>query len=173
MVVGVRHTGLSVSRTASLLGFSWSTVSHAYQEWSTTQRTSSQLTQLWEALESTWASIPVKCFRHLVQSMPRRIEAVLRAKAGVQLNIRKVFLMFGTLSVLLYCIVPASLSHFSSRGFSLHMFLKLRLRASKREMVVWLKSFPYSFPIARPTSPWYTHTHSEYIWIWLWQTFKL
>lgn len=49
---------------------------------------------------------------------------------------------------------PASLSHFSSNGFSLHMFLKLRFKASKREMVVWLKSFPYSFPMARPTSPW-------------------
>ena len=34
------------------------------------------------------------------------------------------------------------------------MFLKLRLGASKREMVVWLKSFPYSFPMAKPTSPW-------------------
>lgn len=37
---------------------------------------------------------------------------------------------------------PASLSHFSRSGFNLHMFLKLRFKASKREMVVWLKSFP-------------------------------
>lgn len=51
------------------------------------------------------------------------------------------------------CGLPASLSHFSSRGLSLHMFLKLRLSASKREMVVWLKSLPYSFPMASPTSP--------------------
>lgn len=49
--------------------------------------------------------------------------------------------------------LPASLSHFSSSGFSLHMFLKLRLSASNREMVVWLKSLPYSLPIATPTSP--------------------
>ncbi|CDQ69862.1 unnamed protein product [Oncorhynchus mykiss] len=28
------------------------------------------LTQLWEALESTWASIPVECFRHLVDPVP-------------------------------------------------------------------------------------------------------
>ena len=28
------------------------------------------LTQLWEALESSWASIPVELFRHLVESMP-------------------------------------------------------------------------------------------------------
>ena len=43
MVVGAERTGLSVPRTATLLGFSRSTVSHVYQEWSTTQRTSSQL----------------------------------------------------------------------------------------------------------------------------------
>ena len=40
------------------------------------------LTQLWEALESTWTSIPVESIRHLVEFMPRRIEAVLRAKGG-------------------------------------------------------------------------------------------
>jgi hypothetical protein len=50
------------------------------------------LTQLWEALESTWASIPVE---HFVQSIPRQIEAVLRAKGGG-------VLMFGILSVSLY-----------------------------------------------------------------------
>ncbi len=48
----------------------------------------------------------------------------------------------------------ASSSHFSKSGFSLHMFLKERLRASNREMVVWEKSLPYIFPMARPTSPW-------------------
>jgi hypothetical protein len=26
-------------------------------------------TQLWEALESTWASVPVESFQHLVESM--------------------------------------------------------------------------------------------------------
>ena len=57
------------------------------------------LTQLWEALETTWASIPVERFWHLVESMPWGIEAVLRAKGeGVQLNIRKVFLMFSIFS---------------------------------------------------------------------------
>ena len=49
--------------------------------------------------------------------------------------------------------VLASSSHFCSSGFSLHMFLKLRFNASNREMVVCEKSLPYSFPIARPTSP--------------------
>ena len=60
MVVGARRIDLSVSRTAILLGFSHSTVSRVYQEW--------------------WASIPVELFRHFVESMPRQIEAVLRAK---------------------------------------------------------------------------------------------
>jgi hypothetical protein len=36
------------------------------------------LTELWEA----WASIPVEHFRHLVESMLRRIEAVLRANGA-------------------------------------------------------------------------------------------
>ena len=40
------------------------------------------LTQLWEALESTWASIPVECFLHLVESIPGQIEAVHRARWG-------------------------------------------------------------------------------------------
>jgi len=49
--------------------------------------------------------------------------------------------------------VLASSSHFCSRGFNLHIFLKLRFNASNRDIVVWEKSLPYSFPIARPTSP--------------------
>ena len=40
------------------------------------------LTQLREALESVWASIPVERFGDLVLSMPQRMEAVLRAKGG-------------------------------------------------------------------------------------------
>ena len=43
MVVGAMPSSLSVSRTAILLLVSCSTVSCVYQEWSTTQRTSSQL----------------------------------------------------------------------------------------------------------------------------------
>ena len=54
-------------------------------------------TQLLEALESIWASIPVERFGHYVESIPRRIDW------GVQLNIRKVFLMFCRLSVFLCC----------------------------------------------------------------------
>jgi hypothetical protein len=90
MAVDARCTGLSVSRTATLLaGFFIFNSSRVYQEWSTTQRTSSPVGSigvnigvLWEALESTWASIPVECFRLLVESMPRQIEAALRAKVG-------------------------------------------------------------------------------------------
>ena len=55
MVVGARRIGLSVSRTATLLGFSHSTVSRVYQEWFITQRTSSQL-------DTTKGSIPVEHF---------------------------------------------------------------------------------------------------------------
>lgn len=38
--------------------------------------------------------------------------------------------------------VSASFSHLWRRGFSLHMFLKLSWRASKRQMVVWLNILP-------------------------------
>ena len=50
---GARRTGLSMY--ATLLGFS--TQFPVYQERSTTQSSSSQL---WEALESTWASVAVE-----------------------------------------------------------------------------------------------------------------
>ena len=70
MVVGARCTGLSVSRTAMLLGFSHSTVSCVSQEWPTTQRTSRQL-------DTTVGSIGVDMGQH-----PCGIEAVLRAKGG-------------------------------------------------------------------------------------------
>ena len=66
---------------ARLLGFLRSTFSSLHQEWSTTQRTSSQ-----QALESTWTSIHVSCLRHLEESMLKQIEAVLR-----ETQIRKVF----------------------------------------------------------------------------------
>ena len=49
--------------------------------------------------------------------------------------------------------LSASSNHFWSRGLSLHIFLNDKLRASNREMVVWDKSFPDNFPIAKPTSP--------------------
>jgi hypothetical protein len=68
MVVGARRT--SVSRTATLLGFSHSTVSRVYQDGPPPKGHPANLIQQWEALESTWASIPVE---HLT---PFRVHAL-------------------------------------------------------------------------------------------------
>jgi hypothetical protein len=57
MVVGA---SVDFSRTAMLLGFSLSTVSYVCGP--PPKGHPANLTQLWEALESTLASIPVKCF---------------------------------------------------------------------------------------------------------------
>ncbi len=40
------------------------------------------LQQLRDAIMSIWTKISEECFQHLVQSMPRRIKAVLKAKGG-------------------------------------------------------------------------------------------
>jgi len=40
------------------------------------------LHQLQDAILSIWANISKECFRHLVESMPRRIKAILKAKGG-------------------------------------------------------------------------------------------
>ncbi len=40
------------------------------------------LLQLRDAIMSIWTKISEKCFQHLVESMPLRIKAVLKAKAG-------------------------------------------------------------------------------------------
>ncbi len=42
MVVGVRRTGLSISETADLLGFSHTTISSVYREWSEKEKLSSE-----------------------------------------------------------------------------------------------------------------------------------
>ncbi len=41
------------------------------------------LQQLRDAIMSIWTKISEECFQHLVESMPRRIKTVLKAK-GVQ-----------------------------------------------------------------------------------------
>ena len=87
MVIGARCTGLSVLRTA--------TIPVCIKNGPLPKGHPANLTQLWEALESTWTSIPVEHFRPLVESMPRGIEAVLRAKGEV----RKLFPMFDILCV--------------------------------------------------------------------------
>ena len=38
--------------------------------------------QLRDAFMSIWTNISEECFQHLVESMPRRIKAVLKAKGG-------------------------------------------------------------------------------------------
>uniref|UniRef100_A0A9J7X0G0 Tc1-like transposase DDE domain-containing protein n=1 Tax=Cyprinus carpio carpio TaxID=630221 RepID=A0A9J7X0G0_CYPCA len=40
------------------------------------------LHQLQDAILSIWANISKECFQHLVESMPRRIKAVLKEKGG-------------------------------------------------------------------------------------------
>jgi hypothetical protein len=81
MVVGARLTGLCQE-----LQHSW--VFHTQQfpvcikNGPPSKGHPANLTQLWKALELTGTSIPVKSFRHHVELMPRRIEAVLRAKGG-------------------------------------------------------------------------------------------
>jgi len=40
------------------------------------------LQQLHDAILSIWANISKDCFQHLVESMPRRIKADLKAKWG-------------------------------------------------------------------------------------------
>ena len=60
MVVGARRTGLCEELQRCC-------VFHVQQY---PKGHPANLTQLQEALESTWASIPVECFRHLVESMP-------------------------------------------------------------------------------------------------------
>ena len=79
MVVGARHTGLGQERC---WGFHTQQFPVCIKNGPPVKGHPAILTQLWEALESTWSSISVERFLHLVESMPGRIEAVLRGKGG-------------------------------------------------------------------------------------------
>ncbi len=57
--------------------------------------------QLHDAIMSIWTQIFEECFQHLVESMPRRIKAVLKAK-GVQPGTSKVYLIKWPVSVYLH-----------------------------------------------------------------------
>ena len=97
MVVGARRTNWSVSRTATLLSILRSTVMRVYQEWSATQRPSIQL-------DTTVGSIGVEMGQPCgMLSTPCSLcpdeLRLFWGQKGVWLNIRKVFLMFCTLSV--------------------------------------------------------------------------
>ncbi len=50
------------------------------------------LQHLRDVIMSIWTKISEECFQHLVESMPRRIKAVLKAK-GVQSGTSKVHLI--------------------------------------------------------------------------------
>ncbi len=56
------------------------------------------LQQLCDAIMSIWTKISEECFQHLVESMPRRIKAVLKTK-GVQPDTSKVYLIKWPMSV--------------------------------------------------------------------------
>jgi hypothetical protein len=81
MVGGARVTILSVTRSAMLLGFSHATVSHVYQEWSTTQRTSRHLKTV-RRIGVNIGQHPCGTHSHLVETMPRQIEDILRVIGG-------------------------------------------------------------------------------------------
>jgi len=38
--------------------------------------------ELWERLAKEWNNIPPETCQHLIESMPRRLEAVIEAKGG-------------------------------------------------------------------------------------------
>ncbi len=59
------------------------------------------LKQLRDAIMSIWTKISEECFQHLVESMPRRIKAVLRQK-GVQPGTSKVYLINWPVSVYIF-----------------------------------------------------------------------
>ncbi len=69
----------------------------------------SNLQQLRDAIMSIWTKISEECFQHLVESMSRRIKAVLKAK-GVQPGTSKVYLIKSPVCVCV-CVYIYAQSH--------------------------------------------------------------
>lgn len=46
------------------------------------QEESKSMYELWERVQETWNSIPVEKCVNVIESMPRRINAVMKAKGG-------------------------------------------------------------------------------------------
>ena len=43
---------------------------------------SSRMLELWERVEDEWNEIPAEVCQNLIESMPRRVEGILKAKGG-------------------------------------------------------------------------------------------
>ncbi len=67
------------------------------------EREIQNLQQLRDAIMSIWTKISEECFQHLVESMPRRIKAVMKEK-GVQPGTSKVYLIKRPVGVYIYII---------------------------------------------------------------------
>ena len=101
MVVGAGRTGLCQERQSCCFKITLSTVSCVHQEWSTTQRISSHF-------DTTLGSFGVNMGQHPcgMLSTPCRVHALTNCRcSGVQLNIRKVFLMFSILKCIQGCLL--------------------------------------------------------------------
>jgi hypothetical protein len=70
MVVGARRTGLSQELQLRCI-FHTQQFTGCIKDGPPPKGHPANLTQLWEALGSTWDSIPVERFQHFVESMPR------------------------------------------------------------------------------------------------------
>ena len=63
----------------NLIEHLWVHLKRALQEYPTPLK---GIHELWERLVKEWNGIPVEACQKLIESMPRRIQAVIRAKGG-------------------------------------------------------------------------------------------